>query len=691
MPQVLDYYIRYIEEIFTASQFQIWIQREYSTEPILIYGERSLSQEPPVETKETTKTSTHFLFEKEDHTEIECHYTYGTILWIKLFDLKSEPEEKTLNFLYDLLQTIDLNETIKLRNKEMKNILSSTSTITSSLDTTEVIESIIQNILQVLPSSDAGYLMLYNEETKMLMPRVSVGFRDGFYKFQTMVGESITGNVFKDGKMQMYNSQDEMIQAMRKYNVNEDNYNTILSASINPYNGLICVPIEIQNERLGVLSILKSRVTKPFSTHTIKLLQGFASQTGVAIQNSRLHAEAKQRLEKITQLNNELEQRYTIHNRLTKIAMENKGTAHLIDTISYIMKRPLMFYNRMTNSILTTHNHIDENCVDINKIGEYFSHKKSPTTINKQHDDANLYLFPIFNQNIFLGCLIIPHDQGLFNIDHLTLEQSSPILALELIKTQTLTNIQYREAHEKFFSLIKSDNPLSSAEALNINPDDYYFVALFEFPKNEIDFQHIDMEIYQWITKIKNTFPYFDKIVYGQDYQITLVLSAKEEKKLIHAYDTLYALYKKTKPLFKGGVSNIVKGVHLLKKAYGDANKVIDYLDARNKTTLLQYEEMGLNRLFINQPSYEIDKFIAETYSVFAEEDGKYEYLELTLMTYMKLNRAATKTADELNIHINTLYQRLSKIEKLLGIDLDNSEDVLNIQLASYLKSTSSF
>lgn len=138
-------------------------------------------------------------------------------------------------------------------------------------------------------------------------------------------------------------------------------------------------------------------------------------------------------------------------------------------------------------------------------------------------------------------------------------------------------------------------------------------------------------------------------------------------------------------------VSNIVKVVSLLRKAYEDANKVVDYLDVRNKTTLLQYKEMGLNRLFINQPPYEIDKFIAEIYSVFAEDDGKYEYLEQTLMTYMKLNRAATKTANELNIHVNTLYQRLSKIEELIGIDLDNSEDVLNIQLASYLKSTLSF
>lgn len=70
---------------------------------------------------------------------------------------------------------------------------------------------------------------------------------------------------------------------------------------------------------------------------------------------------------------------------------------------------------------------------------------------------------------------------------------------------------------------------------------------------------------------------------------------------------------------------------------------MIDYLNTRQKLRLLRYEQMELNRLFVNQLIYEIEKFVEETFGVFSENNEKYDYLLYTLMTYMKLNRAATK------------------------------------------------
>ncbi|MER2089534.1 MAG: helix-turn-helix domain-containing protein [Sporosarcina sp.] len=49
---------------------------------------------------------------------------------------------------------------------------------------------------------------------------------------------------------------------------------------------------------------------------------------------------------------------------------------------------------------------------------------------------------------------------------------------------------------------------------------------------------------------------------------------------------------------------------------------------------------------------------------------------------------SATKTAEKLHIHINTLYQRIRKIEHLLQLDLNDNEDSLKIHLACHLRST---
>jgi DNA-binding PucR family transcriptional regulator len=54
----------------------------------------------------------------------------------------------------------------------------------------------------------------------------------------------------------------------------------------------------------------------------------------------------------------------------------------------------------------------------------------------------------------------------------------------------------------------------------------------------------------------------------------------------------------------------------------------------------------------------------------------------------MSFNKSAVLTAKALDIHINTLYQRLKRIETLMNIHLDNPEDMLKIQLAYHLKET---
>jgi len=58
--------------------------------------------------------------------------------------------------------------------------------------------------------------------------------------------------------------------------------------------------------------------------------------------------------------------------------------------------------------------------------------------------------------------------------------------------------------------------------------------------------------------------------------------------------------------------------------------------------------------------------------------------LEKTLMLFILSNKSAVAVAKELNIHINTFYQRLKRIEERLEISFDNQEDVLKIHLTCH-------
>lgn len=57
---------------------------------------------------------------------------------------------------------------------------------------------------------------------------------------------------------------------------------------------------------------------------------------------------------------------------------------------------------------------------------------------------------------------------------------------------------------------------------------------------------------------------------------------------------------------------------------------------------------------------------------------GQTGGIEETLMTYMACGGYAVQAAAALHIHINTLYQRIHKIEEILGMSLSDQEHLLH-------------
>jgi purine catabolism regulator len=64
-----------------------------------------------------------------------------------------------------------------------------------------------------------------------------------------------------------------------------------------------------------------------------------------------------------------------------------------------------------------------------------------------------------------------------------------------------------------------------------------------------------------------------------------------------------------------------------------------------------------------------------------AYDDDRGSQLLATLEAYLEHGRSTTATSRLLIIHVNTLRQRLQRIEELTGLDLTN-EDLLALHLA---------
>ena len=63
------------------------------------------------------------------------------------------------------------------------------------------------------------------------------------------------------------------------------------------------------------------------------------------------------------------------------------------------------------------------------------------------------------------------------------------------------------------------------------------------------------------------------------------------------------------------------------------------------------------------------------------DKENKTEFLK-TLKTYIENNRNANTTSIKLNIHRSTFFYRINKIQTILGISLDSSNNLFNLELS---------
>jgi sugar diacid utilization regulator len=138
----------------------------------------------------------------------------------------------------------------------------------------------------------------------------------------------------------------------------------------------------------------------------------------------------------------------------------------------------------------------------------------------------------------------------------------------------------------------------------------------------------------------------------------------------------------------KIGMGTCYPSMENIAKSYSEADKALSFLISRQLKNIVNYQDIGINHLFIHQPIDDLNSFVNEIFNPLqSDKDGTFD-LEQTLIAYMENDRQATQTAKILHIHVNTLYQRLKRIEEKLQISFSNPEDILKVQLACYLRNS---
>ena len=139
---------------------------------------------------------------------------------------------------------------------------------------------------------------------------------------------------------------------------------------------------------------------------------------------------------------------------------------------------------------------------------------------------------------------------------------------------------------------------------------------------------------------------------------------------------------------FKIGVGRAYKGLEDVNKSFSDALKTIRTGKVLTDKRVLTYDELGIFKILCQDfLTEELEDFYNGTLKPLADYDKKKSTeLVKTLESYFEHNGNLKKMSDALYTHYNTILYRINRINEITGMNLDDPNDRLNLEIALKIK-----
>jgi len=154
--------------------------------------------------------------------------------------------------------------------------------INSEIGQPELLESILATIFDVVPA-EQGAIVLWDEQHEDWVPAAVHRRHGAAAAGDLVVSRAIIEQAFASGGPVF--SDDAKADA--RFGPSE-------SVETFAIRSMICCPLTVRDERLGVLYLDTRQITSAFTEEDVELVAAIANQAGIAIANARLHQRVRQ-------------------------------------------------------------------------------------------------------------------------------------------------------------------------------------------------------------------------------------------------------------------------------------------------------------------------------------------------------------------------------------------------------------
>ncbi|WP_449537938.1 helix-turn-helix domain-containing protein [Ferdinandcohnia sp. Marseille-Q9671] len=567
--------------------------------------------------------------------------------------------------------------------KELLSLIKATQALTSTRNLDEVLNLLIKEVLSVFSWADASVLFLYNPHKNHLTAKSAVGFEMSYLeKVALQPNEGMSGKTFNVKQAQIFRSGTDTSRGMSDLSPkNLEYYQKALGEKHMLPTSTICAPLLTQGECYGVLTIDSFSESVQFTQESLVLLQTFANQAMIAIENATLISQN--------------ERSNHIHRELTRVYMSHHSLDEITKTLAELIHKPVGVSNEFLDLLSYTSTCVKE-IADGMKGDDVWSDDiltMKPVYIDNTSYDV--YFFSIKIENEISGKLIVAAEKGevLDSLDIFAIEQATTVFALELQSLhQQISNHFIQESLIMKEILLKPDEGQVILEKNRLyRKHDQYVILTVEFeddgPVESV--KHSSKQSFsRYLHWHLSLLPY-KTLVYEdlKRYSILFMIKSKLDEEEIHQQikSFITRLADQNMVKLRAGLGRSFTELTDIHSSLNDSLKCIEYIKQidKNNVQYATYQDLGVFRLFLNVETQELESYLHMNLKKILDYDEMNNAeLAKTLEWYLAYNHNTKKTAQELFVHENTIKYRINSIKKLLEIEEITGEKGLELYIA---------
>lgn len=286
----------------------------------------------------------------------------------------------------------------------------------------------------------------------------------------------------------------------------------------------------------------------------------------------------------------------------------------------------------------------------------------------------------------------------------LAVEQAANVLAFELIKEHSLRQYSRRIQDEFFTNVINSvfstqDEIINLGKEFNLSFDQKYIciigkIDIKEFTMSFMEYQEEKDLIYDLIEEELNSYTANVHLFIKDDMYVLLVncdgiWRQTEKERMISLLKNIQVkIYTYFQKSISFGIANSSEQLLHISHSFKEATDAFYYGEMSGSKEFIEiYQAKEISAILRMIPQEQLKKFYESTLHSLANENEKdHAVLLHTLSVYLETHCAISETAKRLFLHRNTVIYRLEKCEEILGRNIKDPNETLQLRIAFRIK-----